>query len=336
MDPFKRLIYAALGLLLLIAVGTMGFHILEGLPFIDAVFNTVLTLTTVGLANAQPASTATKVFIMLLSLTGAVVIFILLSSAIVNAVEFADSEKMHSLFRRRKMRKLIPTLRDHYIVCGYGRMGQAIAGEFMAQEVPFLVIESNLEQVPRLIEQNVLFIEGDASDERVLQEAGVERAKGLISVAPSDADNTFIVLTAKGINPKLFVVARSIKTEDEPKLRRAGADRVISPYILGGKRMAWAVLRPNVLDLTEGVVCTDSLDLEIGQATVSATSQLARKRLRESGIREETGTTIIAIKNSGGTLTSSPSADTEIQEGDTLIAVGSLTQLSSLQNIAES
>ena len=232
------------------------------------------------------------------------------------------------------MEKSIRGVKDHYIICGYGRMGQAIAAEFRARRVPFVVVENNPEQLPRLITEKLLFVEGDATDEKSLLAAGVERAKGLITVAPTDADNTFIVLTAKGINPNLFVVARSITIEDEPKLRRAGADRVLSPYVLGGKRMAWSVLRPTVVDFLESAMYSESLELEISEVTVTADSEFADKTIRESRIRERSGATIIAVKSKGGSLTSSPSPDVEIQEGDILIVVGTPRQLEVLQSMA--
>lgn len=336
MDAFRQLRLAGLALLALLILGAVGFHTLEHLNVLDSIFATVITLTTLGVETTKPLSPPGKIFVMILSLSGIFVIFILLFSAIGNAIEFAASEKMHHMFWRRRMEKAIKGINDHYIVCGYGRMGQAIAGEFLARRVPFVVIENNPEQIPRLVEHKVLFVEGDASDEHVLLEAGVECAKGLIAVAPSDADNTFIVLTARGMNPKLFIVARSIKVEDEPKLRRAGADRVISPYILGGKRMAWAVFRPSVVDFLESAIYSESFELEISEVTIAKNSIFANKTLRESGIRERTGATVIAIKGHHGTLTSSPAPDIKIREGNTLIAVGTIKQLESLQITAES
>ncbi len=213
-------------------------------------------------------------------------------------------------------------------------MGQTIASEFRARRVPFVVAENNPEQIPRLITEKALFVEGDATEEKCLRAAGVERAKGLITVAPTDADNTFITLTAKGINPNVFVVARSIKTEDEPKLRRAGADRVMSPYTLGGKRMAWAVLRPAVVDFLESALYSEGLELEISEVTVSAQSEFVNKKLRESGIREQSGATVIGVRSWGGAVTTSPAPDIQIGEGDVLIAVGTPDQLESLQRMS--
>lgn len=334
MDPFRQLRFAALVIVALIGLGTIGYMFIEGWSPLDSLYMTVITLTTVGYEVVKPLSRAGKVFTIVLSVSGVSLVFAVVFYAIGNAIEIASAEPLRHMFWRRKMEKLIASLKDHYIICGYGRMGQAIAGEFRAQGVPFVVVEHNPEQLPKLVAEKALFVEGDAADERILIAAGVERAKGLISVAPTDADNTFIVLTAKGINPNLFVVARSIRIEDEPKLRHAGADRVMSPYILGGKRMAWAVLRPTIVDFLESAVYNESLQLELGEITISKGSGLANKTLRESGIREQAGATIIAMKQSSGALITSPLPDTQLHEGDVLIAIGTSSQLQILQGLA--
>ena len=334
MDPIRQLRFAGLVVAVLILLGTVGYMAIEGLTFLDALYMTVITLTTIGYELVKPLSPAGKVFTIVLALSGVSTLFAVVFWTVGNAIEIAAAEKMQHLMWRRRMEKAIRGMKDHYIICGYGRMGQAIAAEFRSRKVPFVVVENNPEQAPRLLMEKALFVEGDATDEKTLLAAGVERAKGLIAVAPTDADNTFIVLTAKGINPKLFTVARSIKVEDEPKLRRAGADRVMSPYILGGKRMAWAVLRPTVVDFLESAMYSESLELEIGEVTATAKSEFANKTIRESGIREKSGATVIAIKSSGGALTSSPSPDIEIHEGDTLVVVGTPRQLEILQEMA--
>ncbi len=334
MDPFRQLRFAALVVFALIILGTAGYMILEGWSFLTALYMTVITISTVGYGLPHPLSPAGTVFTVVLILAGVSTVFAVVFWTIGNAIEVAASEKMQYLFWRRKMDKAIKVIKDHYIICGYGRMGQAIAGEFIARKVSFVVVENNPEQLPKLIAQRILFVEGDATDEKVLDEAGVTRAKGLISVAPSDADNTFIVLTARGLNPNLFIVARSIKIEDEPKLRRAGADRVMSPYILGGKRMAWAVLRPNVVDFLESAVDHEALQLELGEVTVSAQSDFVNRTIRESGIRERSGATVVGMRTRTGALTVSPSPDIEIHEGDVLVAVGTPDQLESLHRMS--
>ena len=334
MDPFRQLRFAALVAVLLLALGTCGYVLIEGWTPLQSLYMTVNILTTIGHGSPGPLSTAGTIFTIVLAVSGVSIIFTVVFWAIGNAIEVASSEKMQHMFWRRRMEKAVMGVKNHYIICGFGRMGQAIAGEFRARNVPFVVVETNPEQLPKLIALKIPFVEGDATDENILMLAGVERAKGLISVSPTDADNTFIVLTARGLNPNLFIVARSIKVEDEPKLRRAGADRVMSPYILGGKRMAWAVLRPTVVDFLDSAIGTESLQLEIGEVTVTATSEFAGKTIRECGIREKSGATVIGVRTRTGALTSSPSPDIEIHEGDILVVVGTPEQLESLQGMA--
>ena len=335
MDPFRQLRFAALVVVALILLGTIGYMTVERWPFLEALYMTVITISTVGYGLPQPLSPAGTIFTCVLILAGVSTLFAVVFWTIGNAIEAAAADKMQFMFWRKKMEKAIRAIKDHYIICGYGRMGQAIAEELRARKAPYVVVENNPQQLPKLIAEKSLFIEGDATDENVLISAGVERAKGLITVAPSDADNTFIVLTAKGLNPNLFIVARSIKVEDEPKLRRAGADRVMSPYILGGKRMAWAVLRPTVVDFLDSVIGSESLQLEIGEATVTAISEFAGSTIRESGIREKSGATVIGVRTKTGALTSSPSPDIRIQEGDILVVVGTPGQIESLQRMTE-
>ena len=334
MDPIRQLRFAAFVVVVLLGLGTVGYIYIEGWSVLDSLYMTVITLTTIGYEVVKPLSTAGKIFTIVLALAGVSILFTVVFWVVGNAIEIASAQKMQHLFWRRRMEKAIRGVKDHYIICGHGRMGQAIAAEFRARKVPFVVVENNPEQLPRLVAEKVLFVEGDATDEKSLLAAGVERAKGLITVAPTDADNTFIVLTAKGINPNLFVVARSITIEDEPKLRRAGADRVMSPYVLGGKRMAWSVLRPNVVAFLEGAMQSESLQLEITEVIVTGDSEFANKTIRESRIREKSGATVVAVKSRDGVLTSSPSPDVEIREGDVLIAVGTPRQLEVLQSMA--
>jgi voltage-gated potassium channel len=335
MDPFRQLRFAALVVLVLILLGTIGYMTLERWPLLDALYMTVITISTVGYGLPRPLSPAGTIFTCVLILAGVSTLFAVVFWTIGNAIEAAAADKMQFMFWRKKMEKAIKAIKDHYIICGYGRMGQAIAAELQARKVPHVVVENNPEQLPKLIAEKLLFIEGDATDENVLISAGVERAKGLITVAPSDADNTFIVLTAKGLNPNLFIVARSIKVEDEPKLRRAGADRVMSPYILGGRRMAWAVLRPTVVDFLDSAIGSESLQLEIGEVTVNSKSEFAGSTIRESGIREKSGATVIGVRAKTGALTSSPSPDIRIQDGDILVVVGTPGQIESLQKMTE-
>lgn len=262
---------------------------------------------------------------------GADLIFLPFSDSAAYAVETlarADEQT-----RRRRMDKQIAGLSNHYIVCGYGRMGQQIVKDFQHDEVPHVVVESNTVQIPRLVEDNVPFVEGNASEDKVLTAAGIKRAKGLIAVTATDEENVFIVLTARGINPDLYIVARSILEENEDKLKRAGANVVMSPYTLGGHRIAAAVLKPRAMDFLDLLVHSNHLDMEIGDLTVKAASPFAGKSLEESGIREASGVLILAIKRKAGETIPNPDSRSVVEVGDELVVMGTSAQLDAAENL---
>lgn len=263
---------------------------------------------------------------------GANIVFVPYMDSALHAVDVinaADKEE-----DRRKMDNYIAALHDHYIVCGYGRMGRQIVRDFKRAAVPFVVVEWNPEQIPRLIEDEVPFVEGKATEDDMLIKAGIERAKGLIAVTATDEENVFIVLSARGLNPGLHIVARSTKSENEGKLRRAGADRVMSPYIFGGRQIASAVLKPQVMDFLGMVLHSDELDLELGEAQVMETSKIAGKTIRESGIVESSGVLILAVRSANGELHTTPSPDFEIKAWDHMILIGSSAQIQAAQRFA--
>ena len=201
-------------------------------------------------------------------------------------------------------------------------MGQQIVKDLQREGVPHAVIERNPEQLPKLVAQDIPFVEGNASDDKALKAAGIEHAKGMITVAPSDEDNVFITLSARALNPSLFIVARSILEDNEDKLKMAGADRVMSPYVLGGRRMATAVLRPNVLDFLELAVHTDELKMMIEELVIGTGSPLAGKTMENSKLKKDTGVTVVAVRKASGKMTANPPSDEVLQEGDVLIALG--------------
>jgi len=233
---------------------------------------------------------------------------------------------------RRAMDKQIESMSDHYIICGYGRMGQQIVKDLTRHNVPCVVVEWNPEQLPKLREQNIPHVEGKASEDPVLVKAGIKRAKGLIAVAPSDEENVFIVLTARVLNPNLFIVARSILKENEDKLRYAGADIVMSPYILGGRRMAAAVIRPEVMDFLDLVVDGDRTEVEIAKITVDPKSGCVGKTLREVNLWETSGVTLLAIRRQGEELRLNPNPDLSILGGDELIVMGTSSQIAAARD----
>ncbi|MCX8052472.1 MAG: cation:proton antiporter [Armatimonadetes bacterium] len=255
---------------------------------------------------------------------GADIVFAPLEDAATQAVDLLIMKEEQIV--RQKMDRFIEELSDHYIICGFGRMGQQIAKDLRAAGVPFVVVESNPEQLPRLMEQEIPHVVGEASEDEVLLRAGIKRAKGLISVEPTDEDNVFVVLTARVLNPKLFIVARSILVENEAKLQRAGADRVMSPYILGGRRMAAAVTQPDALDLMDLLLHTAQVDVGLGRAQVAAGGPADGRSLGEIDLWRNCGVTVLAVKRDGQLL-ANPSPDCTLNGGDELIMMGSKQQL---------
>lgn len=325
-DPIKQFRLALIALIALIVLGTFGYHILMGWTILDSVYMTVITLATVGYKEVHPLDAAGKIFTMSMVIFGVSIVF----WAGASLIEVIVGEQVWHALQRKRMMKHISTIKDHYIVCGYGRMGQQIVRDLKRENVPHVVIETNPEQLPKLIEQDIPYVEGDASDDKVLKAAGIERAKGLITVAPTDEDNVFITLSARALNPNLYIVARSIMQENEGKLKMAGANRVMSPYMLGGRRMAAAVLRPNVLDFLE-LAFYDDLQLMVEELAVAPNSRIAGKSLGFCDIRNEIGATVLAIKKTTGKTIANPGPDQVVEPGDILIVLGDPKQLEKAQ-----
>jgi len=333
MDPIRQLRFAALVVLVLIGLGTVGYIYIEHMSPLDALYMTVITITTVGYREVAPLSPAGKVFTIVLVLTGVSTLFTVVFWTIGNAVEFAAADEMKHLFWRRRMESAIAKVKDHYIICGYGRIGSLVASEFQRRPLPFLVIERSEQKVIAMA-RDFPVINGDATEEHVLLEAGIDRAKGLITVLHSDADNLFVTLTARDLNPKLYIISRYEEPKSELKLLRAGADKVISPYIIGGTRMAMAVLRPAVIDFIELATASESLGLQMEEVLLARGSPLAGRALVETEIRSRLNIIIIAIKKASGHMEFNPAAETVLAEGEKLIAIGEREDLRQLEAMA--
>lgn len=328
-DSIKQFRLAIITLVALVVLGTFGYHILMGWTLLDSLYMTIITLGTIGYREVGPMDSAGKVFTMCLIVFGVAVVF----WAGASLIEAVVGEQMWHALQRKRMEKNISRLRDHYIICGFGRMGQQIVKDLQREGQPHVVIEMNPEQLPKLVAQDIPFIEGNASDDKVLMTAGIERAKGLITVAPSDEDNVFITLSARALNPSLYIVARSIQVDNEDKLKMAGADQVMSPYVMGGRMMATAVLRPNVLDFLELAMHTDEVKITLEELTVSATSKLIGRTVAESGLKKDGTATIVAIKRSSGKVIANPGENEIIREGDVLIVLGLPEQLCQVEEM---
>lgn len=295
--------------------GTVGYWLIEGWNLLDALYMTVVTLTTVGYEEVHPLHTDGRIFTITLMLYGVVVLF----TAIAVVAQLLVSGELGEPLRRRRMRKRIEELHDHYVICAYGRVGRAAAEELTQQDIPFVVCEPLTELVPLLEERDIPYINADPSEEYVLQEAGIERARGLICAVDSDATNVYITLTGRALNPKLSIVARAASPESEGKLLRAGADRVVSPYILSGKRMAYLAMQPSVVEFFDMV--TVAPDLRLEEIVVRPNSSLDGKTVGEA-CADFGDVSVLALKKMGADLLASPDNGTELSAGDLVVALG--------------
>jgi len=325
----RNIIRALIMLGLVLLLGTMGYAIIEGWQILDAIYMTVITITTVGFGEVRAVSPAGRVFTIALICMGMGIIAYTLGMVAQVMVEF----QIRSILGRRKLGIKIKSIKNHYILCGYGRIGRIISQELKASRIPLLVIDSNPDAKQGLEQQDIPYIIDDATSEDVLIEAGIERAKGLISVVLSDADNLFITMTARGLNPELFILSRADEEQTYKKLLRAGANRVVLPYLIGGQKMAQTITKPAVTDFLELTVSDKNIELELGEVLVKDRSRLKGVTLADSGIRQEMNVIIVAIRKEDGKMAFNPSSGTRIEIGDTLIALGPDNDLKKLSAI---
>jgi voltage-gated potassium channel len=319
MELRDRIRSAILSVICVLIVGTLGYHLIERWDLMDSLYMTVITLTTVGYGEVHPiARTETRVFTMVLILGGMGVIFYALGTLAQGLVE----GQIRDILGRRKVEKVLRSLSGHCIICGFGRIGRSIAAELALAKVPFVVVERDSEGLHELEEQGYLGILGDATSEEILREAGVERAKALISVASTDADNLYITLTAKSLNPQIQVIARAAEAAAERKLAWAGADRVVSPYRMSGQRMANLLLRPTVVEFLESSLSDPSVELVMEEVHLPEEGEFVGQDILSSGLRRDHGLIVVAIKRKDGRLVVNPAAGETLQARDVLIALG--------------
>lgn len=328
-DSLSRIKYILVGLTFVLCLGTAGYAFLERWPLLDSLYMTVISITTVGYGEVRPLDSAGKVFTMILVLSSmglAAYVALTISKVIIEG-------ELRQIFWRRRMEKKIQDLKNHYIICGYGRIGKIICRNLADGGIRLVVVEKNESLKERLEGDGHMFILGDAKDEGVLVKAGVKRASGLVAVVESDADNVYITLTARSLNPSIYILARAGEELAEKNLLAAGANEVIPPYRIGALRMVNAILRPTVMEFIELATQKDHLELQLEEILVRRTDRLPSAVLRDSGIRSELGLIIVAVKKEAKKMIFNPSPELTISPGDVLVALGERGSLARLRSL---
>jgi voltage-gated potassium channel len=319
-----------IAVLVLTVVGTAGFHYIEHWSWFDSFYMVVITFSTVGYGEVHPLSYAGRMFDIGLILAGVAIVFLLIGALTQALLEF----ELGKVFGRRRMEREIANLKDHYIICGAGRVGNSVAVELARKPYPFVIVESNEKSLAEL-DPKWLAMLGDAASEQTLREAGIERAKGLVAATTTDATNIYIVLTAKSIKPSVKVIARASAERAEKHLKTAGAGLVISPYVAAGHRIAQSFVRPNVVDFLDLATSRSGTPkLLIEEILVAKQSPMAGATIGSSGIHHQFGIMILAIRGDGGDTRFNPHAHDLINAGDHLIAMGEPSQLARLEALA--
>ena len=325
----NRLILIAAALLLIVLGGTVGFVVVEQYSWFDAFYMTLITVSTVGYAEVHPLSHAGRVFNSFLIFFGVTIMLLAVGGMTQVIIEL----ELNQYFEKRRSKKMIDSLHDHYIVCGFGRVGRGAAAELSRAGAPFLIVDNNEERVEGAIHAGMLAVLADATSDETLRDAGIMRAKGLIATLQSDADNLFVILSAKALKPTLLVSTRIATEQTENKMRLAGADYVFAPYDMTGNRMAQVMLKPHVFQFIDFTTKSIGLNVGIEQLRVPQSSEVAHKSLEELQIRKEMGVIVLAIRKSDGRMLFNPPADAAIDGGDYLIVMGETADLRRLEQV---
>ena len=326
LNPHQRLYVGFTGLVLVVVVGTVGF-IGFGLPFLDALFQTVITVSTVGFGEARPFGTGEKVFTIFLILVGVATAAYTFGVAIDTFVE----GYLGGTYRRRRMEREIDAMQGHMILCGWGRVGQAIARHLLSSEAQIVVVDSSPARIATVATP---YVQGDATDEAVLRAAGIERARVLVTALNTDADNLYVTLTARSMAARLFIVSRAASESAVAKLVYAGADRVVNPQDLGGARMAAFAVQPHVAEFLDVVMHDGSLEFRLEEVEVPVDSPLAGETLRSARVHDRTGTLVLAMRHPDREFRTNPPPTAEIVGGEVLIVIGDSEQVGALRTLA--
>lgn len=314
----------------MIVGGTLGYMLIEGWSAWDSLYMTVISVTTAGYREVHEMSALGQAWTMVVLIAGVSILFYTASLVMAEVVEGEFFQRVEA----RRYKRMLDQLTNHFIICGYGRIGSVIAEEFRRQHVPFVVIDRDSERVHEVIAGGGFAVEADASRDHVLQGVGIDRARGLIAAVGSEAENVYTVLTARGLNPNLYIIARSESQDVEAKLRRAGADRVLSPYQLGGIQMAATALRPAVVEFMRLATSSDHLELAAEQVEVAAGSPFVGRAIKDANLRQHFGVIVVAIKRAAGHMEFNPPPEAVIAAGDQLVVLGDSGQLKALEAAA--
>ncbi len=330
MENTRRL-FLLLGVLAaVLLLGTFGYMAIEGWSFWDSLYMVVITVATVGFREVGSLSNAGRIYTIAIILVGVGLMGVTLS----NFTALLVGGRIRQILRAGKMQKRILKMKNHYIVCGAGRMGYEAIKELVGEKRSLVVIENDVDIVQKLDDEGVPVIKGDATEDEVLRSAGVEKAKGLLAALPQDADNVYVSLTARGLNPSLFIIARGTDELSEKKLLKAGADRVILPYQIGGRRMASILVRPEIVDFLELVMGKDELSLRMEIVTVNPNSKLDRLTLKESNIRRDSGGALVMGVLREDKMIPNPPGDLRLLQGDQLLVLGHPEQIALVEQMA--
>ena len=315
---------------MILASGTLGYVIIEGWSPWDAFYMTMITVTTVGYREVHPLSRAGEIFTVVVVTVGVATVLYTFSFLMAQVVE----GDLHERWAARRRARMLDELSNHFIICGFGRIGQIIAREFFRQGVPFVVIERDGERMHEAIDAGYLAVEADASSEHVLKRIGIDRARGFIAAVSTDAENVFAVLTARLLRPDLFIISRAETEDAQAKLQRAGADRVLSPYQIGGLQLAQTALRPAVVDFVQLATSSDNLDLNMEQVKISAGAPLAGRSILDANLRQRFGVVVVGIQRADGTMHFNPAPESVMGVGDFLVVLGQAKNLRELEAAA--
>ncbi len=331
MKDQHKLIVISISFIMIIVIGVIGYSLLLQVSFVDALYMTVITISTVGYKEIADMTPEAKLFSIVIIFLGISFVGYLFTSA---ATFFMDGN-MKEIMRKRRLKIKMKSLENHYIICGAGETGANVIRQFEKSKVSFIVIDNNRERVSELLERGVMTLYGDATDEKTLIEAGITKAHGMICSLSTDADNVFTTLTSRYLNKDLYIISRAIEDHAHEKLIRAGADRTISPNEIGGRRMAALMLRPSVISFLDMITHVGDVVLDLEDVVVFTNSTLVNQSLRSARIPEKTGLIILALKkDNSDRMTLNPGPEEVLESGDSMIVLGTSEQVNALKALA--